>query len=72
MDSSLPDYRLRKPETTFMPIAGAGYLKLQHRFSAVVRHPVAVAYRFGALYIKFIGIHAEYDTIVVETVEKEF
>jgi len=30
---------------------------------------VAVAYRFGALYIKFVGTHAEYDKINVSTVE---
>lgn len=35
------------------------------------RMVVAVAYRFGALYIKFIGTHAEYDTIDAETVEME-
>jgi mRNA interferase HigB len=30
---------------------------------------VAVAYRFAALYIKFIGTHAQYDAINVATVE---
>ncbi|WP_202949071.1 type II toxin-antitoxin system HigB family toxin [Billgrantia ethanolica] len=32
---------------------------------------VAVAYRFGAVYIKFIGTHAEYDKVDAETVEME-
>jgi len=32
---------------------------------------VAVAYRIGAVYIKFIGTHAEYDKIDAETVEME-
>lgn len=31
---------------------------------------VAVAYRFEALYIKFIGTHDEYDVIDAATVEK--
>ena len=31
---------------------------------------VAVAYRFQALYIKFIGTHAEYDRIDAATVEE--
>lgn len=30
---------------------------------------VAVAYRFEAIYIKFVGTHAQYDAINVETVE---
>jgi mRNA interferase HigB len=30
---------------------------------------VAVAYVFGAMYIKFVGTHEEYDAIVVLTVE---
>ena len=32
---------------------------------------VSVAYRFGALYIKFIGTHTEYDAIDAETIEME-
>ena len=32
---------------------------------------VAIAYRFGALYIKFIGTHAEYDKVSAKTVEME-
>ena len=32
---------------------------------------VAVAYRFGAVYIKFIGTHQQYDQIDVATVEME-
>lgn len=32
---------------------------------------VSVAYRFGAVYIKFIGTHAEYDAIDAETIELE-
>lgn len=32
---------------------------------------VAVAYRFEAVYIKFIGTHAQYDAVDAETVEME-
>ena len=32
---------------------------------------VAVAYRFAALYIKFVGTHAQYDAINVPNVEKQ-
>ena len=32
---------------------------------------VAVAYRFEAVYVKFIGTHAQYDAIDAETVEME-
>jgi mRNA interferase HigB len=31
--------------------------------------PSAVAYRFGAVYVKFIGTHAEYDRVDSDTVE---
>ena len=32
---------------------------------------VSVAYRFQAVYVKFIGTHSEYDRIDAETVEME-
>lgn len=32
---------------------------------------VSVAYRFQAVYVKFIGTHAEYDAVDAETVEIE-
>ena len=31
----------------------------------------AVAYRYQAVYVKFIGTHADYDTIDTETIEME-
>jgi mRNA interferase HigB len=30
---------------------------------------VAIAYRSGAVYVKFIGTHAEYDRVDADTVE---
>jgi mRNA interferase HigB len=33
---------------------------------------VSVAYRFQAVYVKFIGTHREYDAIDAETVEMEY
>lgn len=32
---------------------------------------VAIAYRIGVVYVKFVGTHAEYDKIDAETVELE-
>jgi mRNA interferase HigB len=32
---------------------------------------VAIAYQYGAMYIKFIGTHAEYDRVDVNSVEME-
>ncbi|SCW97696.1 MULTISPECIES: type II toxin-antitoxin system HigB family toxin [unclassified Pseudomonas] len=32
---------------------------------------VAIAYRFGAVYIKFVGTHQQYDKIDANTVEME-
>jgi mRNA interferase HigB len=32
---------------------------------------VAIAYRIGVVYIKFVGTHVEYDRIDAETVELE-
>ncbi|EJM63566.1 hypothetical protein PMI30_04190 [Pseudomonas sp. GM50] len=32
---------------------------------------VAVAYRFGAVYIKFVGTHKQYDGIDADTIEME-
>lgn len=32
---------------------------------------VSIAYRFGAIYVKFVGTHGDYDAIDAETVELE-
>ena len=32
---------------------------------------VAIAYRFSAVYVKFIGTHKEYDAVQAETIELE-
>lgn len=32
---------------------------------------VAIAYRVGVVYVKFIGTHAQYDAVDAETVEME-
>ena len=32
---------------------------------------VSVAYKFGAIYIKFIGTHSQYDAVDAETIELE-
>jgi mRNA interferase HigB len=32
---------------------------------------VSVAYRFGAVYIKFIGTHSQYDAMNTESIELE-
>lgn len=32
---------------------------------------VAIAYRFSAVYVKFIGTHKEYDAVEAETIELE-
>ena len=32
---------------------------------------VSVAYKFSAIYIKFIGTHAQYDAVDAETIELE-
>lgn len=32
---------------------------------------VAIAYRLGIVYVKFVGTHAEYDKVDAETVEME-
>ena len=32
---------------------------------------VSIAYKFGAVYIKFIGTHKQYDAIDAETIDRE-
>ena len=45
--------------------------RLSQRLSTpFASHCVAVAYQFGALYIKFLGTHADYDRIDAATVDQ--
>ncbi|WP_460873871.1 type II toxin-antitoxin system HigB family toxin [Paralcaligenes ginsengisoli] len=60
-------------------------IKIQYRSASVLKNRrvvfnikgndyrliVAIAYRIGIVYVKFIGTHAEYDNINAETVEME-
>ncbi|UHL66367.1 type II toxin-antitoxin system HigB family toxin [Paralcaligenes sp. KSB-10] len=60
-------------------------IKIQYRSASVLKNRrvvfnikgndyrliVAIAYRIGIVYVKFIGTHAEYDNIDAETVEME-
>ncbi len=60
-------------------------IKMQYRSASVLKNRrvvfnikgndyrliVAIAYRLGIVYVKFIGTHAEYDKIDAETVEME-
>lgn len=65
--------RWSKPTDITEQFATASVLKSRRVVFNVKGHDyrlvVAVAYRFGAVYVKFIGTHAEYDRIDADTVE---
>jgi mRNA interferase HigB len=61
------DITLRYASASFMGANRGGVQYQGQRLSPVV----AAAYRFAALYIKFIGTHAQYDAIDAATVENQ-
>lgn len=63
------------PEATKAQFGSASILKSRRVVFNIkgndYRLVVAIAYRYGALYIKFVGSHREYDNIDANTVEME-
>lgn len=63
----------KSPQDIKQRYASASFLKgnrvVFHLKGNDYRLVVAVAYRFEAVYIKFIGTHSEYDTIDAQSVE---
>ena len=59
------DIRQRYPRASFVGHSPVGF-QIKGNDTRVI---VAVAYRFQAIYIKFIGTHTEYDRVDAATVE---